>query len=142
MIPRQLWLFKLGCWVACATAVVLLVGHIAGPLPPASGLDSQVRAAAASRLTFSDGAERSLPDLLNGFSLVYALLAATIGGVGLAVARRGGNDAALMAAVSRALALVCLGWLAISLAYFFLPPTLLIAVMLVCFALAAVRAPT
>ena len=30
MVPRQVWLFKLGCWIAIVTAAVHLVGHVWG----------------------------------------------------------------------------------------------------------------
>ena len=139
MPPRQLWIFKLGCWVACGTAALHLAGLV---LPTPTWGDAEgLRAAAAVRVVFPGGSERTLRDLLVGFSLVYALFAAAIGGLGLAAARRGRDDARLMVAVARVQAIVCLALLVISLTHFFLVPTLLVAVMLVCFTLAAVRAP-
>ena len=119
-----------------AAAVILL------PVTAPGGGDVEALAAAVRvGVTFPDGTARTLGDLLAGFSLAYALLAAAVGGIGLAVARRGRNDPALMADIARAQALVCLALLAISLTHFFLVPTLIVAVMLVCFTLAAVRAP-
>jgi hypothetical protein len=140
--PRQLWLFQFGCWVSLATAGLHLAGLVVAPLPGASGpAGDALRAAATAVLVFPDGTERALGDVLVGFSLAYALFIAAVGGVGLAVSRRGRDRMALMADVSRVLALCCLALLLVSLTYFFLIPTLLIAVMLVCFTLAAVRAP-
>ena len=142
MPRRQLWLFKFGCWVACGVAVLQVAGLLVSPLPAPAGGDAEgLRAAAAFRVVFPDGTERPLGDLFVGFSLVYALFAATIGGVGLAADPLGRNDARLMAVIARVQALACLILLLISLTHFFLVPTLLVAVMLVCFTLAAVRAP-
>jgi hypothetical protein len=142
MSPRQLWLFKLGCWVAWAMAAGHVAAVVALPMAaPGVGNGEAVAAAAGVSLTFPDGTLRTLGDLLTGFSLAYALLAAAVGGIGLAAVRRGRGDAALMADIARALAIVCLALLLISLTHFFLVPTLIVAVMLVCFTLAAVRGP-
>ena len=136
MTPRQLWLYQFGCWVALGTAVLHVVGFLAAPL-----LGSGSAAAAAASVRFADGSERALGDLLVGLNLAYAGFLAFIGTAGLAVARRGRDRVELMADVARVLALASLSLLVISLVYFFLVPTLLMAVLLICFTLAAVRPP-
>ncbi len=141
MPPRQLWIFLFGCWVALGTALLHLIGLVVAPLPAPAGSDADgLRAAAGFLIVFPDGTERALGDLLAGFNLVYVLLLATTGGVGLAAARRL-RDRAGLVDIARIQALSCLALLAISLLYFFLIPTLLVGVMLVCFTLGAVRAP-
>lgn len=141
MPPRQLWIFLFGCWVALGTALLHLISLVVAPLPAPAGADADgLRAAAGFPIVFPDGTERSLGDLIGGFNLVYVLLLATIGGVGLAAARRD-RDGAGLVDIARIQALACLALLVISLLYFFLIPTLLVAVMLVCFTLGAVRAP-
>ncbi len=141
MPPRQLWIYLFGCWVALGTAVLHLIGMVVAPLPaPAAGAEG-FRAAAGSLIVFPDGTERALGDVLTGFNLAYVRLRATMGGVGLAAARRDGDRRRHLVDIARVQALVCLALLVTSLVYFFLIPTLLVAVMLVCFTLGAVRAP-
>ena len=142
MPPRQFWIFHFGCWVALGTAVLHLISLVVAPLPAPAGSDAEgLRAAAGFVVVFPDGTARALGDLLTGFNLVYVLLLATIGGVGLAAARGGRDRAGRLVDIARILAIACLALLVISLWYFFLIPTLLVAVMLVCFTLGAVRAP-
>ena len=142
MPPRQLWIFKFGCWAALATAVIHLAGHLAGPQAPVNDTERQlVELATAYRFALPGGAERSLMDFMNGYSLTYALLVATIGGVGLVVEKRGRDDVTLMSGVARMFAVCTVVLLGISLSKFFIVPTLCIAVMAVCFLVASVEAP-
>ncbi len=142
MPPRQLWILTFGCWVAVGTALLHLVSLAVSPLPPAAGADAEgLRAAAGALIRFPDGTERALGDLLLGFNLVYALFLATMGGVGLAAIRRGRDRGVWLTDIARIQAFSCLALLVVSLMFFFLVPTLLVAVMLVCFTLGAVRAP-
>jgi len=142
MPPRQLWLFKFGCWVACGTAALHLAASLVAltAAPGASHVDGLEKAAGV-QIVFPDGTERTLGDLLLGFSLAHALFLGAIGALGLTVARRGRDNGVLMTGVARIQAIVCLALVTISLTHFFLVPTLLVAVMLICFTLAAVRAP-
>jgi hypothetical protein len=142
MTPRQLWLFQFGCWASLLTAALHLAGMILAPLTGADGPDGvPLHEVAAALVRFPDGTERPLGDVLAGFNLAYAGFMATLGGVGLAAARRGRDRTALMADLARVLALASLALLVISLVYFFLVSTMLLAVTLVCFTLAAVRPP-
>lgn len=142
MPPRQLWLFKFGCWVACGTAALHLAASLlALTAAPGTSHVEGLEAAAGFRVVFPDGTERTLGDLLLGFGLAHALLLGAVGALGLTAARRGRDNGVLMADVARVQALVSLALLTISLTHFFLVPTLLVAVMLICFTLAAVRAP-
>jgi hypothetical protein len=142
MPPRQVWLFQFGCWAAIVAAVVHLSGHIAGRPAPVNDTERQlIDLATTYRRTLPGGAERSLMDVLDGFSLTFTVFFATLGSVGLVVAKRGRNDARLMYGVARNAAIAAAVVLAISLFYFFIVPTLFIAAVAVCFAVAAVRAP-
>jgi len=90
MVPRQLWIFRFGCWVAFVAAAVHLAGHLAGPAAPANDTERQLAALAASyRYTLPGGAHRTLMDFLDGFSLMFALLVAALGALGLITAKRG-----------------------------------------------------
>ena len=89
------------------------------------------------------GTTRSLMDFLNGFSLVFALFLATIGGLGLMVVKRAqARPAVLTLAVARTFTVSSIALLGISLTKFFIVPTLFIAVMAVCFFCASVQSPT
>lgn len=140
MPPRQMWVFTFGCWVALAAAAIHVVGHLVVPLSPSTEEGRQLMAhASAYRFAFPGGVERTLMNLVDGFSLSYAVLLAAMGGLGLAVARRGGGDELLMASVARVSALAGVALLGLSLSYFFIAPALVIALMTVCYVLASVR---
>ena len=142
MPPRQLCLFKLGCWLAFLTAAVHVAGQLANPLQPQNDTERQLLTLATGyHFTLPGGASRSLMDFLHGFSWAFALFAATMGAAGLVAASRGRTDGALARAMARVLAgagaLLCI----ISLVDFFLVPTAFLLATTVCFALASVRAP-
>lgn len=142
MRDRQLLFFKCGCWAAAITAAVHMIGVLAPPQPAANETEQILLDMATSyQFPLPGGGRRSLMEFVDGFSLSFALFLATIGGVGLLVARRGVQDPVLMAAVTRALAGFSIVLLVISLTHFFLIPSLFIAAMAVCFVLAALQKP-
>ena len=143
MMPaRQLLIFKIGCLAALFTAAVHLVGHIAGMPPPANETEARLLDLATSyKTTLPGGAQRSFMDLQTGFSLSYSLFLAMIGGAGLVVRRRASGDPLLMRAVARVFAGGGAVLMAISLAYFFIIPTMFAAFVTVCFAIASVASP-
>jgi hypothetical protein len=142
MRPRQVWLFAFGCWATIGTAILHLAAHLARPFTPANGTERQLLDLATTyRFPLPGGAERSLMNLIDGFSLASALLLATLGGVGLLVRKRARQDAELMSAVSRALAISFVALLGISLSNFFILPTMCLAAVALCFAMAAVKPP-
>ena len=117
MPPRQVWIFEFGCWAAIVTAVVHVVVAIAVPATPTSD---------------------------QGLNLVFAVGFAAIGAIGLVVGKRGQADALLMYGVAQRAAIASAAMLALSLFYLFvvfIVPTLFIAAVTTCFAVAAVRAP-
>ena len=138
---RQQALFRVGCWLSIVTAVVHLTGALAGRPAPADVNEAQLFAVAGEYRLALPGAERSLFELFDGFSLAFAVLLATQGAVGLAVAKRGRRDGALLVAVARAMALAGVALLVISLTHWFLVPSLFIATMTSAFAFASVRPP-
>jgi hypothetical protein len=142
MPPRQLWLFKFGCWLTIATAVLHLAVHLAGPPAPSNDTEQRLWDLATTyRFALAGGAERSLMDMANGFSLIVALLLATLGGIGLIVEKRAHQDRALMSATARMMAVSAVVMLGISLTNFFIVPSLCLAMMAVCFIVASVEAP-
>ena len=96
---RQLTLFTIGCWMAVATGVFHLVGQLIGPLAPANDTERTLTELATTYKFALPGGQRSLMQLMNGFSLSFALFFALLGGAGLIVAKRGRHDATLMTAI-------------------------------------------
>ena len=143
MMPaRQLWLFKFGCWASLVSAAVHLAGHVIGLQAPANAIERQlVQLASEYHMAMPGGSERSLMDFLNGFSLMFALMLATLGSVGLIVEKRGHGDPMLMLGVARAFTVATTAVLVVSVTHFFIVPTLFIAVLVVCFFCASVQAP-
>lgn len=124
------------------TAVAHMAGVLIGRPAPSNMTEAQLFALAGEYRFALPGAERSLLDLLDGFSLAFALQLAAMGAVGLAVAKRGGRDDALMVAIARGYALVSVTLLVISLTHWFLVPSLLLAMMAFAFAFVSVRPPS
>jgi hypothetical protein len=111
------WIFQFGCWAAITTALVHLVVAIGVP---------------------------SMPTSDQALNLVFAVGFAAIGTIGQVVAKRGQADALLMYGVAQSAAIASAALLALSLFYLFVVfvvPTLFIAAVTTCFAVAAVRAP-
>lgn len=123
------------------TAIAHLAGVLLGRPAPANRTEAQLLALAGEYRFALPGAERSLFELLDGFSLAVALLLAALGAVGLVVAKRGHGDGGLLVAVARAMALAGVALLVISLTHWFLVPSLFIAAMTTAFAFASVRPP-
>ena len=142
MPARQLLIFKIGCIAAILTALIHLAGHVSGAPPPANETEVKLMDLATNyKAALPGGAHRSLMDLQTGFSLSYSLFLAMIGGAGIVVRRRASGDPVLMLAVARVFAGGGAVLLAISLSYFFIIPTMCLAFVTVCFAIASVASP-
>jgi hypothetical protein len=140
--PRQVWIFKFGCWASFITALVHLAGHLAGFPEPLGDAERQMMLHVTSYpLLLPGGVERTFLDLFGGLSLAFALLCATVGALGLVVARRASHDLVLMSATARTLAAATATLLVISLTKFFIMTSLFIALMAISFAVAAVKPP-
>ncbi|HEY7474049.1 MAG TPA: hypothetical protein VH679_03495 [Vicinamibacterales bacterium] len=136
---RQLRLFKFGCWSAAITAAVHLLAFVSGGLQPENETEQALLDTARNyQFPLPGGTRRSLMDLMDGFSLSFALFLGTIAGVGFLIARRGVQDPIFMTAATRSLAAFSLVLFVISLWYWFLIPTLFVASMALGFVLAAV----
>jgi hypothetical protein len=133
--PRQVWLFQLGCWVAFATAVLHLIGHLVFPIPTGA---SAITGRPPGLFLVPGQDIPSAPDVANGFSLSWALLLATLASAGLAVGKRGFEDTVLLRGVARAYALGAAVLLVISVQNFFSLQSFFIAIVALCFALAMV----
>lgn len=139
MPARQVWLFQLGCWVAVAAAALHVAVHVmvGGDLSPhaEAGMsmlspDYVVRVPGLRQPTY-----RGVVDAL---SLSHALLLATIGAGGLAVARHGQFNPKLLRAVAGAFAIGTGMALITSAVLSFSLETFVLAIVAICFGLAAV----
>ena len=140
MPRRQLAIFKVGCYVAFFTAALHMVGHFM--MAPSGDADRALFEHMQSVPLGLPGApSHTMMDLYRGFSMVYSLMLALTGGLGLIVARRGVQDPTLMLAVARALAGGYFVMTVIGFSNFFIIPNMLMAAIFVCFALASVRSP-
>ena len=142
MYPRQHWLLMVGCWAAIGTAALHLFGQLFGGAPPVTDSERQLDVLSNTVLfALPGGTFRSTSELMIGFSLAFSGLLAGLGAVGLVVARRGAAVDALLFGVARTLAIVWLAMTVLSLKYFFIIPTMCLALSTICFALASVRPP-
>jgi hypothetical protein len=122
--------------MALLTAIVHLVAYLTGPGQPDNETERQLMSLATTYRFPALG--RTLWELLSGFSLIFSVYMATIGGIGLAVARRAADDVPLMNTLSVFYAGSVLTALVISLSYFFSVPTVFIGAVAVCFVAALV----
>jgi hypothetical protein len=133
---QRLW-FKAGCWAAFVTAAVHLMGHLAGPQSPANETERQLIALFESyRFLLPGGSRRTLAEFMAGFSLMYSVFLAMLGGLNLLVVRRCADDAPLMAMLTRLDVACGVTAIAVSLRHFFIVPTLFVVAVTVCFAAA------
>lgn len=139
MPPRQIWLFQFGCWTAIAAAVVHLIAHLTVQTdfsPHATEALAQMTPPYVFRVPGLR--QPTFLGVFAGLSLVLPLLLASIGAAGLAVARHGRNDRRLVRSVAGVFAIGVGTLLVVSVARFFGLQTFVIAVVAMCFALAAV----
>lgn len=137
--PRQVWLFQLGCWTAVAAALL----HVSALLVVPGGLSEHATAALAQTspphvFRVPGLRQPTFLGVLEGMSLGVPILLASIGAAGLVVARRGSADPRLVRGVAGAFALGTGALLLLSIAQFFSLLTFVLAIVAMCFALAAV----
>jgi hypothetical protein len=87
---------------------------------------------------YGAGFHRTTSDFLRGFNLCFSLFLAWVGALCILIARRHQADAAFMLTISRVGAIFAAGALAVSVANFFLPPTVCLAVIFLGFAGASI----
>jgi hypothetical protein len=142
MPPKQIWLFKLGCWLTLATATMYVAAVFFGLGTPANDTERHLQDLSTNyHFALPGKASRSLMDLFDGLSLSYAALLVGLAAVGLVVSRRASGDTPLMLGVARSTALTCVALMIVSLMNFFIVPTIFLAALVTCFGLASVRPP-
>lgn len=140
MVPRQQWLFQLGCWVALATAVLHMAAHVTGALLTGAGYDPALEVLLPMHVWLVPGLwQPSFAGVLDGFSLTVAMLTATLGAAGLVVMRFSDAEPELTRRVARVFAIGMTMCLLVSIATMFSFETFLVATAALCFGLASVR---
>src|SRR5689334_22793739 len=103
MSRGQLTIFKVGCYLAFLTAGLHMVGYMQGLQGSNEAERQMLDAMKTLPLGLPGAPSHTLMDLMNGFSLLFALTLALTGGIGLIVARRAVADPATYFAVARTL---------------------------------------
>ena len=139
---RQVVVFRIGCIAALLTAAMHMAGHLSGTQAPANDTERQLLDLMTTyQFPLPGGTARSALELQSGFSLVFALFLATMGGAGLVIQKRAPTDPVIVLAIARVFAVSAAILLVISLTHFFIIPTMCIALVAVCFAISSVAAP-
>jgi hypothetical protein len=141
VVPRQLWLFQLGCWIALVTAGVHMAAHVTGSLlSTASGIDPASTPPVPTHIWLVPGLwQPTFAGVLDGFSLTVAMLTATIGAAGLVVLRFGEAQPELVRRVARVFALGMTMCLVVGILSMFSAETFFVAITALCFGLASVK---
>lgn len=136
---RQVWLFQLGCWVAIAGAALHLAIHVIGGRSLSPHAQAGMSMMAPDYVILVPGLRQpTYLGIVDALSLSYALLLATVGAGGLAVARHGRYEPTLLRGVAGAFAVGTGLSLVVSVALSFGLMTFVLAVAAMCFGLAAV----
>lgn len=139
MVPRQVWLFQLGCWVAIATSIVHLAAHITGASLVGAGYDPALEVLLPTHVWLVPGLwQPSFAGVLDGFSLTVAMLTATIGGAGLVIVGYKDVEPTLTRRVARVFAIGMAMFLLVSITSMFSIETFFVATTAMCFGLASV----
>ena len=124
--------------MAFAVAIVHLAAHIVGTSELSPHASAQLNMLAPSHVFVIPGIRRPLfTSVLDGLSLSLTVLVATLGAAGLSVLAHA-QDERLLKSMARVFALGSSALLFLSISEFFSLQTFVIAMMTMCFALAAV----
>jgi hypothetical protein len=115
-----------------------MIGHISGPQPPANDTERQLLALFEGYRFAVPGGSRTLAEFMSGFSLMFAVFMAMLGGLNLLVVRRCSEDGPLMTTLTRMNVACGVTIVVISLTHFFIVPTLFVAAVTLCFAIALI----
>lgn len=128
MTRAQRGFFRTGAIATLVTGVFHLVGHFSEPQTPPDEKGRLLLELVRTHRMDMMGSERTMWDLMSGFSLAFSLFLFIVGLLGLVLVRRLPEDAATMRIVTGFSALSTGGLLAISVTYWFLAPTVCLAV--------------
>ncbi len=131
MKKNTFW-FKLGSYAMIVTAGLHMIGHFSSAEPANDTEETLLNLMTTYQMDFG-GIERSMRDLLQGYSLVFAASLFFVGVLNLMVARARGDDRAFLRTMTWMAAGYTGALLAISVTYFIYPPIVTIGVIVLCF---------
>jgi hypothetical protein len=138
--PKQVWLFRLGCWVSMATAALHVAAYATTPRVTDPHAVVGLGMMPPGHVFLVPGLRQpSFMSVLDGLSLSLAIGVGTIGLAGFAVVKYGTESPRLMRGVSGAFGLGSALLLIVSIADFFSLQSFLIALMAMCFGMSAVN---
>lgn len=134
-MPRRAALcFKVGCWILVLTFVAHMGAHLSGPPEPTDETQRQLLDLMRDYRMPIGGVERSMLELMIGYSLSFAMLSLFAGLTGLVVIRSAPPETTRrMAVLLAGLTGILLG---ISVRYFIPPPMICFGAAMLCFAAA------
>lgn len=134
MSKLSLVAFRVGAWTSIVTALAHLAGHVAGPQAPRNETEAKLTELMTGYgFTLPGAPHRTMMELFDGFSLTFTVFLALTGILALAIARSRGAVPELFRFTAVALA-GCYGiLLGISVKYFFLAPTVCLAIAFLAF---------
>jgi hypothetical protein len=130
--------FRIGSWGCVAAAAIHTLGQLTPrPTPQNPTEETLLKLLNTYQKNYGAGFHRSMSDFLNGFSISFAVLLVWVGVLCILTLRRHQADARFMRTVASVCAVFAGAVLAVSAVYFFLPPTVCLAVVFLGFAGAA-----
>jgi len=127
MLPRQRLALRIAAVLALLTAALHLYGQSHGFESTVPAEQEMIRQATTVRMQLPGGTERTLMDFVDGFGLIFTVFLGVTAAMAFLVARRAPSDPALANAIARMLAAAYIVLTVVSLAKFFIVPTICIA---------------
>lgn len=126
MLPRQRVALRVAAVLALLSAALHQWGQSQGFQSTVPAEQELMRQATTVRMQLPGGAERTLMDFMDGFGLIFTVFLGLTAAIAFLVARRAPSDPALANAIARMLAAAYIVLIVVSLAKFFIVPTICI----------------
>ena len=124
MLNRQRLALRVAAVLALITAALHMYGQSQGFQSTVPAEQELIRQVTTVRMQLPGGTERTLMDFLDGFGLIFAVFLAVTAAIAFLVARRASSDPALANALARMLAAAYIVLTVVSIAKFFIIPTI------------------
>src|SRR3989304_10143008 len=132
-MTKNVFWFPLGSYAMMVTAALHTIGHFFGlPSPTNETEETLLTLMTTYRIDFG-GMERSMMDLMRGYSLTFAAALLFAGVMNLAVIRSQAANPALIRTVTLIDVFYAAALLAVSMVYFIYPPLVLVGLVFLCF---------
>ena len=140
-MTKNVFWFRLGSYAMMVTAALHTIGHFFGrPEPTNETEETLLTLMTTYRIDFG-GMERSMMDLMRGYSLTFAAAFLFAGVMNLAVIRSQAANHSLIRTVTLIDVFYAAALLAVSMVYFIYPPMVLVGFVFLCFVISFLVAP-